>query len=102
MVIASREESAPLVSLEAMVVGIPIVSSAIDGLVEQLENEKTALLFEKGDSQTLSSCLLRVVEDSALRETLALNAKKVCREAFDLRKIKELYGNEFTRMDQIA
>jgi len=91
VVIASREESAPLVSLEAMAWGKPLVSTSVFGLAEQLSDGETALLFDSEDSASLADGLLRVSSDGSLRQLLSSQAEAEVIERFDLEKTVEDY-----------
>lgn len=57
LIIPSRFEGLPLVMLEAMYYGLPIVASNVDGMAEVLPKE---WLFEFGDSHSLIETLIRV------------------------------------------
>jgi glycosyltransferase involved in cell wall biosynthesis len=49
------DEIFPLVALEAMSHGLPVIASRIGGLPEIVENENNGLLFEAGNVEELSS-----------------------------------------------
>lgn len=71
VLITSRAEGLPLVALEALAAGTPIVATAVRGLRELLEHERTALLAPADDAQALADSLRRLLGDAALRERLA-------------------------------
>ncbi len=75
VVIASREESAPLVSLEAFAHGVPLVSSRVFGLAEQIEDESNALAFELEREGHLAAQVARLLTDSGLRSRLISQAR---------------------------
>ncbi len=50
LLLTSRYEGTPMVLLEAMVSGVPIVATAVDGTLEILSNDQSALFFPPGDS----------------------------------------------------
>lgn len=57
LVIPSHFEGVPLVMLEAMYYGLPIVASNVDGMAEILPKE---WLFQPGDSNSMIETLIRV------------------------------------------
>jgi len=74
--ISSTYEGTPLALFEAMAAGKAIVSTAVDGCREVLEDGVTALLVPPRDSPALAAALGRVVDDATLRRSLADNARK--------------------------
>jgi glycogen(starch) synthase len=75
-VIPSLVEPFGLVSLEAMACGKPIVASKVDGLMEVLEDERTALLVEPKDVKGLAGALVKLIRDKELRLFLSRNAEE--------------------------
>ncbi|MDW7662793.1 MAG: glycosyltransferase [Bacillota bacterium] len=49
MIMTSRFEGTPMCALEAMALGVPIVSTPVDGLVDVIQNDKTGYLSEDDD-----------------------------------------------------
>lgn len=72
----SLYEGSSLAVLEAMAAGIPIVSSAIGGTDELIEDGRSGLLVAPGDAGGLAAALRRVIDDPALRESLAARARE--------------------------
>src|SRR6266404_4272685 len=76
----------PNVLKEAMAVGVPVITTQLDGIGELVTNEETGLLVGCGDSEALAKSLRRLLSDAALRRRLATQARKVIEERFDLQK----------------
>ena len=63
----TREDCFPLVILEAMSAGLPVVASEEGGIPDEVEDGKTGLLYRKGDSSELARCLETLLVDASLR-----------------------------------
>lgn len=72
----SLYEGSSLAVLEAMAAGIPIVSSAIGGTDELVEDGRSGLLVAPGDARGLAAALRRVLDDPGLRESLSAHARE--------------------------
>ena len=73
----SRVESFPRVVLEAMAYALPIVSTRVFGIAEQVGENVNALLYEPGDVARLAAHLQLLIDDDAAREHLAANSPHV-------------------------
>lgn len=91
LVIASREESAPLVSLEAFAYERPLVSTGVFGLSEQLEHEKNALIYSLEEPGALSAAVLRTLQDEPLRRRLVAGGSETLRARFTLERCTAAY-----------
>jgi glycosyltransferase involved in cell wall biosynthesis len=73
--ISSTYEGTPLALFEAMAAGKAIVSTAVDGCREVIEDGVTGLLVPPEDAEALAAGLLRVIDDQGLRRGLAERAR---------------------------
>lgn len=85
MVMSSRYEGLPLVLIEGMAVGLPIVSFDCDtGPAEIVEHNKTGLLVPPADTDQLAQALNRLMSDETLQKTFSEQAlRSVQRFAVD-------------------
>lgn len=74
-VLSSDFEGLPNSLLEAMMMGIPCISTRYPGSEELLRDRETALLVPVGDTDALSGAMTRFAEDPLLRETVSKNGK---------------------------
>jgi colanic acid/amylovoran biosynthesis glycosyltransferase len=80
-----KREGIPVVLMEAMGSGVPVIASGISGIPELVEHERSGLLTPPRDSAALAAALERMYRDPALRQRLGEAGRdKVIRE-FDLR-----------------
>jgi len=70
------ETVSPLKPLEAMAMGKPVVASNVAALAEMIDDGKTGLLFQKGDSTALASAVARIARDPALGAELGANGRR--------------------------
>ncbi|MFN0041819.1 MAG: glycosyltransferase family 4 protein [Alphaproteobacteria bacterium] len=75
-VCCSRYESYPRTVLEALYCGLPIISTPVFGIREQVEEGKSALFYAPGDGSALCAHLASLVNDGARRASLAMEARK--------------------------
>ena len=71
LVLPSRVESVPNVIKEAFFLKVPVVASNVGGIPEIVTNEKTGLLVEPNDPQSLANAINRLLENKELAKNLA-------------------------------
>jgi glycosyltransferase involved in cell wall biosynthesis len=94
--ISSLYEGTPLTLFEAMAAGKAIVSTAVDGCKEVIEDGVTGLLVPARDPAALASALRRVLEQPGLRDALG-RAARAASARYDIadcvRRIETLYDD---------
>lgn len=70
-VLSSKVESFPRVVLEAMAFGLPIITTPVFGVLEQVIEGENALFYPPGDSRLLTEWIEKLVTDDALRLRMA-------------------------------
>jgi glycosyltransferase involved in cell wall biosynthesis len=76
----------PVVLMEAMALGVPVVSTTVSGIPELVESERSGLLVPPGDSLGLADALERVLRDRELATSLAREARKTLETTFESRR----------------
>lgn len=74
----------PNVLLEAMALGVPVVSTYVSGIPELVRPEETGLLVEPEDPPALAAALIRLLQDPALGPQLASRAREVVEQEFNI------------------
>ena len=65
----------PVVLMEAMASGVPVISTAISGIPELIDNEISGLLSESENIEALAEALKRILKDPGLGQKLARNGR---------------------------
>ena len=73
-VLASRFEGHPMVGIEAMAAGMPIVITDFPTGLGIFHNRENAIIVPREDSQSLACAMEEIQTDTALRESLAAHA----------------------------
>ena len=87
----SRIECYPLVILEAMAAGLPIVTTPVYGIAEQVQPSVNALMYRPRNVAALARHLASLVEDESLRRSMAERSPQVLRSLSDDARMNELY-----------
>jgi glycosyltransferase involved in cell wall biosynthesis len=77
-------DALPTSVLEAMALGLPVVTTSLNGLAEAVIHEQTGLLVPGYDPEALADALERLLGNPALRERLARNARGHVEQHFAL------------------
>ncbi|MFA6918191.1 MAG: glycosyltransferase family 4 protein [Candidatus Gracilibacteria bacterium] len=96
----SIREGFGMVNLEAMITPLPIIATKAGGIPEVVEDGKTGILVEPGNSVALISALFKLIPSSELREKYALAGHKRVIEKFDARKMAREYEKIYTNLKE--
>jgi colanic acid/amylovoran biosynthesis glycosyltransferase len=86
LVLSSFMEGLPIVLMEAMAVGTPVIASRVAGIPELVEDGKSGLLFTPSDWDALADCIRRLLENDALRAKLARAGSAAVKRQFDVER----------------
>ncbi|HEX5467204.1 MAG TPA: glycosyltransferase [Candidatus Limnocylindrales bacterium] len=80
-----RREGIPVVLMEAMASGLPVVASRLSGIPELVRDGETGLLAEPADVAGLAAAIRRLAEQPELRARLGAAARATVLADYDLR-----------------
>lgn len=83
----------PLSAMEAMAVGIPVISTNISGIPELIENGREGFLVEPESEDQLAGAIRKLLDNKALRNEMGKNGKKKIEKDYNIHKeVKKLIG----------
>jgi glycosyltransferase involved in cell wall biosynthesis len=84
LVLPSYDEGLPLVILEALGAGTPVICTPVGAVPEFLEGGRTALFVPPGDRPALGAALARVIAEPPLRQSLGDEGRASYEKTFSL------------------
>lgn len=84
LVISSRTEGTPMILLEAMQAGVPVVAFAVGGIPDVIEHGRSGLLAAPLAASEIARHLEALMLDAGQAQELAARARQVQRERFHL------------------
>jgi colanic acid/amylovoran biosynthesis glycosyltransferase len=100
LVLPSFMEGLPIVLMEAMAIGVPVVASRVAGIPELVEHEMSGLLFAPSNWDDLEQQIERLIADRPLREAVTKRGKAKVSEEFVASKSAEQLGQLFARSQE--
>jgi glycosyltransferase involved in cell wall biosynthesis len=84
----SHYDNMPVSIIEAMALGLAVVSTKVGGISYLLEDQKGALLIPDGDVEKMSNAILKLVENQFLFQKLVIHSRQKATE-FDWENNKQ-------------
>ena len=85
-VLSSRQDAFPLVTLEAMAAGVPVIATEVGGVPEQLTHLESGVLVAPERPDVLARWIVRLHDDPALRARLAKAGSRRVAESFTIER----------------
>jgi glycosyltransferase involved in cell wall biosynthesis len=82
LVLASRQETSPMVIQQAMAAGKPVVATRVGGIPYLVQTGETGLLVEKDDAAGLAEALRKTLSDEARRGRMGAAGRREAERRF--------------------
>ncbi len=87
LVLPSYTEGLPLVILEAMAAGLPVVATPVGGIPEVVIHQETGFLVPVEDVRALGDAILRLLQNPHLKNEMGNKGLEMINENFSLEKM---------------
>lgn len=82
LALPSLEDNCPMVVLESMAAGVPVVAARVGGVPDLVEDGKTGLFCDPLDPGSMRNAVERMLTNSTMASEMAKTAKSTARERF--------------------
>ncbi|MBC7979054.1 MAG: glycosyltransferase family 4 protein [Armatimonadetes bacterium] len=82
LVLPTLEDNCPMVVLEAMAVGLPVIASRVGGVPDLIEHGRTGMMFDPLDSESMRQVTAQMIANPEQRTSLATAAREEARKRF--------------------
>jgi glycosyltransferase involved in cell wall biosynthesis len=89
LVLASFMEGLPVVLMEAMALGLPVIGPRVAGVPELVHEQVHGLLFAPAAWDELADCIYRLLSDAAMRERLGGAGRAQVEREFEINRAVE-------------
>ncbi len=90
----------PVAIMEAMAMGVPVISTRLSGIPELVRDGETGLLAPERDPQQLAAAIVRLASDEPLRQRLAKNARDLVSSEYNITKNTDVLETVFRQAIQ--
>jgi len=80
-------DNTPVSVIEAMALGLPVISTNVGGIPYLLEDKITALLIDDNDTKAMAAAVIELLQNEVLKNNIVKNAHQMVQE-FDSEKVK--------------
>lgn len=103
-VLPSRTEGCPIVVLEAMAIGLPVIATNVGGNPELVIDGETGLLIPVEQPEIMAMSIIKLIENSNLTQKLGQNGKKRAFTEFHpsyfTERLQKLYDHLVSKNDR--
>lgn len=81
---SSDQDGIPVAMMEAMAMGVPVISTPVSGIPELITHGVTGLLVNERDPEGIARSVTSLVQDTALRTTLQVEGRKLVEKEYNI------------------
>jgi colanic acid/amylovoran biosynthesis glycosyltransferase len=86
----------PVVFMEAMALGVPVIGTRLSGIPELIRNEETGLCVEVNDPLSIKNAIFSLLDNPDKASEMRKAARKLIEEDYNIQKISQELRDYFT------
>ena len=94
LLMSSINEGTPMCALEALALGVPLVSTKTDGMVDLIENDKNGYLYDEDDQAI--KFITKLIDDKNMQQVIRKNCLEFSSNYNDIEKYKDKLKKIYT------
>lgn len=98
LVLASFMEGLPVVLMEGMALGKPVIAPHIAGIPDMVQDGVNGSLFDPADWDSLTAALETILANRALRDVFSITGRQTIEERFDIRVAVSPLADRFLQL----
>lgn len=98
LVMPSLWEGLPVLPMEAMALGVPVVASRLSGIAEVIADGRTGVLVECGDQQAFVDAVRALLDDPSRLQSMRTAGLERVRQCFDQARTFAQYRDLYERL----
>lgn len=98
LLLPSLFEGTPMIMLESMALGVPVIGSDVGGISEVIEDRVNGLLIKPCDPGAIVSAIHVLLENRELAEKISRNAVEEVKTRYSSEHMTEMYNETYTRL----
>ncbi|HEX2943000.1 MAG TPA: glycosyltransferase family 4 protein [Rhodopila sp.] len=98
LILPAYDEGLPLVILEALATGTPVICTPVGSIPEVLEDRRNALFVTPGDEAGIAEAILTLIDDPALGRALAAEGSAVYQRLFTMDAFARAIGTFYSAL----
>ena len=88
---AAKADTFPTAVIESLACGTPVVATAVGGIPEQIQDEKTGYLVKPGDAVGMAENMMRLVSNPQLSNNMGIAARLDVQARFTINEMVDKY-----------
>jgi colanic acid/amylovoran biosynthesis glycosyltransferase len=81
-----ERDGIPVALMEALAMGVPVITTPVSGIPELIHHEETGLLVPERDPNSLANAILSLAKNPVLCKKLATNGRQLIESEYDISK----------------
>ncbi len=98
LALSSLQESAPMVVIEAMAAGKPVIATGVGGVPDLVAEGETGYIMSAGDDAAMARRLAQLLSDPELSKRMGKRAREVARDRFGASRVARSYYDLYHRV----